>query len=405
MAQSFPVPRTCPFAPPDDYGRLREEAPLVRTRLPGGDVWLVTRHAEAQQVLTDPRVSTDPMTPGHPMAAFSERPPTEEELRVRTRFQAGQFIDMDPPEHGVYRRMLIPEFTVRRIREMRPGIQETVDLLIDEMLKQGSSADLVEAFGLAVPSLVICRLLGVPYADHDFFQSRTRQLIGAGPGGSEDSFGAVTEIWDYLDGLIAEAERKPGDDLVGRLVTARRETGELSHDALVGMTFLLLVAGHETTANMIPLGVHTLLRDPAQLAALRADPDGWPAAVEELLRYHSIVDWVAFDRVATEDMEIGGQAVRAGEGMFVLGASANRDPRVFDRPDEFDIRRGARNHVAFGYGVHQCLGQNLARAELEIAYRTLFERIPGLRVVGEDDELPFKYDSVIFGLRALPVAW
>ncbi len=405
MAQSFPLPRNCPFTPPAGYERMREEAPLVRVRLPGGDVWLVTRHAEAQQVLTDPRISTDPATPGHPMTAFLERPLPPEEQQARARFQVGQFIDMDPPEHGVYRRMLIPEFTVRRIREMRPGIQETVDLLIDDMLKQGSPVDLVEAFGLAVPSLVICRLLGVPYADHDFFQTRTRKMIASGPGASDDSMSAVVEIWDYLDGLITEAEREPGDNLVGRLVTARRETGELSHDALVGMTFLLLVAGHETTANMIPLGVHTLLRDPGQLAALRADPDGWPGAVEELLRYHSIVDWIAFDRVATEDMEIGGQLVRAGEGMFVLGASANRDPRAFERPDVFDIGRGARHHVAFGYGVHQCLGQNLARAELEIAYRTLFERIPGLRIVGEDDELPFKYDGVIFGLSALPVAW
>ncbi|GHH63943.1 cytochrome P450 [Streptosporangium violaceochromogenes] len=384
---------------------MREEAPLVRAAAPGGNVWLVTRHAEAQQVLCDPRISTDPTTPGHPLARSSEHPLSEEERRERERLRAGQFIDMDPPEHDVYRRMLIPEFSVRRVREMRPGIQEVVDGLIDDMLKQGSPADLVEAFGLAVPSLVICRLLGVPYADRDFFQSRTRRMIGTNVEESEDGMLAAAEMWDYLDGLVAEAEREPADNLVGRLVATRRKAGALSHDALVGMTFLLLVAGHETTGNMIPLGVHTLLRAPGQLAALRAAPDGWPDAVEELLRYHSIVDWVAFDRVATEDMEIGGQVVRAGEGMFVLGASANRDPRVFDRPDELDLRRGARNHVAFGYGVHQCLGQNLARAELEIAYRTLFERLPGLRVVGDDEELSFKYDNLVFGLHALPVAW
>ncbi|MGV9776639.1 cytochrome P450 [Streptosporangium sp. NPDC003464] len=405
MAQSFPVTRSCPFAPPPEYEGLREEAPLVRADLPGGRVWLVTRHAEAQQVLSDPRISTDPATPGHPMAALSPASVSEEERRARARFQQGQFIDMDPPLHGVYRRMLIPEFSVRRIREMRPVIQEIVDRLLDDMLKQGTSADLVEAFGLAVPSMVICRLLGVPYADRDFFQSRTRRMVGAAPEAPQDSMDAAMEIWDYLDGLIAAAEREPGDNLVGRLVTARRESGELSHDALVGMTFLLLVAGHETTANMIPLGVLSLLRHPGQLAGLRADPGGWPLAVEELLRFHSIVDWIAFDRVATEDLEIGGQAVRAGEGIFVLGASANRDPRAFERPDELDLRRGARNHVAFGYGVHQCLGQNLARAELEIACRTLFERIPGLRVVGDVEELPFKYGGPIFGLHALPVAW
>ncbi|MEU6741688.1 cytochrome P450 [Streptosporangium sandarakinum] len=405
MAQSFPVPRTCPFAPPAEYAGFREQAPLVPAELPGGPVWLVTRHAEAQRVLTDPRISTSPATPGHPVTRLSAEPPSEEERRAFERFQAGQFIDLDPPEHDVYRRMLIPEFSVRRVREMRPGIQEVADRLIDDMLDRGSPADLVEAFGLAVPSLVICDLLGVPYADHDFFQSRTRTMVTAAFDDMRAARTAGMEIWEYLDRLVTAAERSPGDDLIGRLVTARRETGELDHDALVGMTFLLLVAGHETTANMIPLGVLTLLRHPGQLDALRADPAGWPDAVEELLRFHSIVDWVAFDRVATEDMEIGGQAVRAGEGIFVLGASANRDPRAFDRPDELDVRRGARNHLAFGYGVHQCLGQNLARAELEIAYRTLFERIPGLRVVGEDAELPFKYGGPIFGLHSLRVAW
>ncbi|MFF0577432.1 cytochrome P450 [Streptosporangium saharense] len=366
----------------------------------------MTRHAEAQQVLSDHhRVSTDPASPGHPMPLMRTEEPSEEELEIRRRFQAGQFIDMDPPEHSLYRRMLIPEFTVRRVREMRPAIQEATDLLIDDMIRAGSPTDLVDAFGFSLPSMVTCALLGVPYSDRDFFRARTRKMMDTGVGSSEEGIAAAIEVWYYLDKLITVAEREPGDDLIGRLVTARRETGELTHDALVGMVFLLLIAGHETTANMIPLGVHALLRHPDQLDALRADPEGWPLAVEELLRYHSIVDWVGFDRVATQDMEVGGQAVRAGEGFFVLGASANRDPRVFDNPDTLDIRRGARNHLAFGYGVHQCLGQNLARAELEIAYRTLFERLPTLRVVGEDDELPFNYDGVVFGTRALPVAW
>ncbi|MEV1173558.1 cytochrome P450 [Nonomuraea sp. NPDC049784] len=315
-------------------------------------------------------------------------------------FAVGHFIDLDPPEHGRFRRLLIPEFTVRRIKELRPGIQRLVDELIDEMLAKGDEAELVEAFGLALPSLVICQLLGVPVDDREFFQSRTREALS----NFEDpdaSRAAMMEIRDFLDDLVTKAERQPGDDLLGRLI----ETGQLTHDELVGVTFLLLVAGHETTANMIPLAALTLMRNPGQLAALRANPDKWPMAVDELLRYHSVVDWVAFDRVATEDQEIGGQLVRKGEGIFVLGASANRDERAFERPDEFDIERGARHHVAFGYGVHQCLGQNLARAEMEIALRTLFERIPGLRVTVPDEELPFKGDGPIFGLKAMPVAW
>jgi cytochrome P450 len=399
MTHSFPVPRTCPFAPPPEYERMREEAPLVRTSLPGGDVWLVTRHAEAQQVLSGTGISTSPATPGHPNGAFTTEPPSPEEAEVMAEFMKGHFIDLDPPAHTRFRRLLIPEFTVRRIKELRPGIQELVDQLIDDLLAKGSEGELVEAFGLALPSLVICQLLGVPYEDREFFQSRTRRMLA-----SENRQGlhtAALEIRGYLDGLVTEAEKAPKDDLLGRVLA----DGRLTHDEVVGVMFLLLVAGHETTANMIPLAVLTLLRHPDQLAALREDPGKWPMAVEELLRYHSIVDWVAFDRVSIEDQEIGGQLVRKGEGIFVLGASANRDERAFERPDDFDVERGARHHVAFGFGVHQCLGQNLARAELEIALRTLFERIPSLRVAVPEEEISGKYGAPIFGLTSLPVAW
>ncbi|MEV4574031.1 cytochrome P450 [Nonomuraea jabiensis] len=400
MAQTFPARRTCPFAPPPEYERMREEAPLVQAALPGGDVWLVTRLAEAKQVLSGTGISTNPDTPGHPNWALRPEQPTPEERAAMREFAIGQFIDLDPPEHGRFRRLLIPEFTVRRVKELRPGIQRVTDELIDDMLAKGDEAELVEAFGLALPSLVICQLLGVPYEEREFFQSRTRQALSD----FEDrdvSRAAMMEIRDFLDGLVTKAERQPGDDLLGRLIGS----GRLTHAELVGVTFLLLVAGHETTANMIPLSALTLLRHPAQLAVLRENPGKWPMAVDELLRYHSIVDWVAFDRVAVEDQEIGGQLVRKGEGIFVLGASANRDVRAFERPDEFDVERGARHHVAFGYGVHQCLGQNLARAEMEIALRTLFDRIPGLRVTVPDEELPIKSDGPIFGLKAMPVAW
>ncbi|MED7923020.1 cytochrome P450 [Nonomuraea sp. LP-02] len=400
MAQIFPVQRRCPFAPPPEYADLREQAPLVRAELPGGVVWLVTRHAEAQQVLSGTGISTSPATPGHPHHVLHPGGLTPEGEALLTEMAPGHFIDLDPPDHTRFRKLLIPEFTVRRVRELRPGIQDIADRLIDDMLREGPEAELVADFGLPLPSLVICRLLGVPYGDHEFFQSRTRAMLGA-LGDEQVRYTAVSEIRNYLDALVTAAEKGPEDDLLGRVITS----GRLTHDEIVGVIFLLLVAGHETTANMIPLAVLTLLRHPDQLAALRADPDSWPMAVEELLRYLSVVDWVAFDRVATEDQEIGGQPVRRGEGIFVLGASANRDERAFERPDDFDARRGARHHVAFGYGVHQCLGQNLARAELEIALRTLFERLPGLRATVSDEEVPAKYDSAIFGLQALPVTW
>ncbi|GAA3098451.1 cytochrome P450 [Nonomuraea salmonea] len=325
---------------------------------------------------------------------------TPEEIAAAHQLSVGFFIDHDPPEHTRFRRLLISEFTVRRVREMRPGIQRLADELLDDMTAKGDEGELVEAYGLALPSLVICRLLGVPYADHDFFQSRTRMMVDAGAD-ERARRSATYEIRSYLADLVTDVVAAPEDDLLGRLATG----GKLTAEELTGVAFLLLVAGHETTANMIPLSAYTLLRNPDQLAALRENPGGWPAAVEELLRYHSIVDWVAFDRVAVEDQEIGGQLVRKGEGVYVLGASANRDERAFERPDDFDVQRGARHHVAFGYGVHQCLGQNLARAELEIALRTLFERLPGLRVTATEEELGLKYGKAIFGLTRMPVAW
>lgn len=399
MAETFPVQRTCPFAPPPAYKGWRDQAPLVKAETGRGEVWLVTRHAEAQQVLSGSGFSTDPRTPGHPNALDTANM-TPEEIAAAREFGVGFFIDYDPPEHTRYRRLLIPEFTVRRVREMRPDIQRIADELIDDMVAKGDEAELVEAYGLALPSLVICRLLGVPYADHDFFQSRTRTIVDASA--DEGTRRAASfEIRSYLDDLIARVEAAPKDDLLGRLATS----GRLTHEEMTGAAFLLLVAGHETTANMIPLSAYTLLRHPDRLAALRANPDAWPAAVEELLRYHSIADFVAFDRVAVEDQELGGRLIRKGEGVYVLGASANRDERAFERPDEFDIERGARHHVAFGYGVHQCLGQNLARAELEIALRTLFDRLPDLRVIVPEEELEPKYGNGVFGLTRMPVAW
>lgn len=401
VTQSFPIPRRCPYAPPPEYVGLREEGPLAKVSLPGGGTaWVVTRHAEARQALTDPRISTDSSRPGFP--TLDPRPAAAREKEEPPR--DGFFIDMDPPEHDTYRRMLISEFSVRRVREMRPAIQRVTDGLIDDMVAAGSPADLVESYGLALPSLVICRLLGVPYADHAFFESRTRTMVTQ-TGDPATGRAAAEEIRSYLSALITEAERRPGDDLIGRLVTERRATGELSHEALTGMAFLLLVAGHETTANMIPLGVLTLLEHPGALAGPRADPALWPGVVDELLRYHTVVDWAGGDRMAIEDLEIGGRLVRAGDGIFVLNAAANRDENAFPEPDTFDVRRAARHHLAFGYGIHQCLGQNLARTELEIAYETLFRRLPGLRLTEPVEELPFKYDSAIFGVRRLPLAW
>ncbi|MGW3471706.1 cytochrome P450 [Saccharopolyspora sp. NPDC000995] len=392
----FPMRRQCPFSPPAEYAQLREEGPLARVRLPNGrPAWVVTRHAEVQQVLADPRISTDLTYPGFPLL-------TDVADMEQYELHEGEFFNMDPPQHDVYRRMLIPEFSVKRIRALRPGIQSMMDGLIDRMLAQGCPADLAESFALVIPSLGICQLLGVPYDDHEFFQGRirSRKMMD-----SEQMRNSVSELRAYTDAAITRCEQQPGDDLIGRLVTERIATGEVTHNAAVGMVLQLLIAAHETTANMIMLGTLTLLRHPRQLAELRADPSLWPGAVEELLRYHTIADGPTFTRIAKADIEVGDQVIRDGDGVFALCASANHDERAFKRAGEFDIHRSARNHVAFGYGVHQCLGQNLARAWLETAYETLFRRVPSLRLAVDVDDLEFKYDAAIFGIDKFPVAW
>jgi pentalenic acid synthase len=311
---------------------------------------------------------------------------------------------MDPPEHSFYRRMLIQEFTLKRIKTMRAGIQATVNRLLDDLLTQAPPVDLVEAFALPVPSLVICQLLGVPYDDHEYFQSRSKVAM-SGATTAETFATALGELRAYMDGLITRKQHEPGDDLLSKLVTEHLEpAGELRREDLLMMCLMLLNAGHETTSNMISLGTVALLEHPDQLAALRSDPELLPDTVEELLRYLSIADLVT-TRIAAEDTELSGTRIRAGEGVVALLAAADWDPGVFPEPERFDIRRGNRHHVAFGYGVHQCLGQNLARLELEIVFSTLFERIPTLRVAVPVEELPYKHGGLLFGLHELPVTW
>jgi cytochrome P450 len=393
---TFPVPRTCPFEPPPEYKELREEAPISRVNLPGGgQAWVITRHEDVRAALTDPRFSSNRNDPNFPMLVKGGRLVTDD--------FSPSLIGMDAPEHGPARRAVVGEFTVRRMEALRPRIQEIVDERIDAILAGPQPADLVEMLSLPVPSLVICEQLGVPYSDHDFFQHCTSRMLSRTTE-PEDRREAFMSLREYLDKLVTEKEADPTDDLLGRQVLKQREDGTEDHKGLVAMAFLLLLAGHETTANMISLSVVALLENPEQLAAIKDDHAKTLSAVEELLRYFTIAD-IATVRVAKEDVELGGVTIKAGEGILGLGYSANRDPEAFDRPDELDIERGARHHVAFGFGAHQCLGQNLARMELQIVFDTLFRRIPTLKIAAPIDDLAFKNDAAIFGLHSLPVTW
>jgi pentalenic acid synthase len=298
--------------------------------------------------------------------------------------------------------MLISEFTVKRIKGMRPDIERVVHGFIDDMLAAGPPADLVSRFALPVPSMVICQLLGVPYADHELFQDASRRLLQ-----STDAAGTIAardDLAGYLDGLITRLQAEPKPGLLGNLITEQLANGEIDRDELISTALLLLVAGHETTASMTSLSVITLLEHPDQHAALRADPSLIPGAVEELLRYLAIAD-IAGGRVATTDIEIDGQLIRAGDGVIVTNSIANRDGMVFEDPDTFDVHRSARHHIAFGYGVHQCLGQNLARLELEVILTALFDRIPTLRLAVGVDELTLRPGTTIQGVNELPVTW
>ncbi|MER7999548.1 cytochrome P450 [Streptomyces sp. NPDC095613] len=394
-APAYPGDRTCPYQLPESYERLRRTGDALRriTLYDGRRAWVATNHETARKLLADPRLSSDRTRDDFPLISARAKGITK---------KRPGFISLDPPEHGHRRRMTISAFTVRRIKSMRPEIERIVHGFLDEMIAAGPPADLVSRFSLPVPSLVICRLLGVPYDDHEFFQDASGRLLRSTTGAEAQA--ARDDLETYLDGLVRELEREPRPGLLGTMVTEQLAKGTIDREDLVSTAMLMLVAGHETTASMASLGVITLLDHPDQLAALRSDPSLVPGAVEELLRYLAIAD-VAGGRVATADIEVDGQTVRAGEGVFITGSIANRDGAAFEHPDAFDVRRDARHHLSFGYGVHQCLGQNLARLELEIMFTALFDRLPTLRLAVPVDQLTLRPGTTIQGVDELPVTW
>ena len=393
---NYPLKRTCPFHPPPEMAQFRKTAPVTPIRLwDGSKAWLATGFDEVRKILSDDRFSNIPATPGYPAIAESRA--------AMLRAETNNFAFMDDPEHNRCRRMLAKMFTAQSIEKLRPKVQEIVDHVLDQMEQSGSPADLVQSLSLPVPSLVISELLAVPYEDHEFFQKCAKDRVNL-KGDPEVSANAGRLIFDYMDRLLASKEREPGDDLLSRLVVEQIRPGHLSREGAAGMARALLLAGHDTTATQMSAAVLTLLQHPEQLDELKADPSLYPNAVEEILRYFTITQHNA-PRVAIADVEIAGIVIKAGEGVIASVSAANRDPTAFEKPDEFDIHRKADHHLAFAFGVHQCLGHALARLELQIALRGLFERMPGLHLAVTVDELPFKTESLTYGVEALPVAW
>ncbi|MFG2276112.1 cytochrome P450 [Streptomyces chartreusis] len=386
--------RRCPFDPAP--ATAQADGPVSPVGLWNGKTaWLVTGYDEQRSVLSDNRLSVDTRKDGYPHLS---------RIGEMRRKGLRPFVFMDNPEHDRHRRMVTANFMVRRVEALRPRIQQIVDERIDALLAGPRPVDLVAEFGLPVPSLVICELLGVPYEDHPLFQSCSRRMaLAATPA---EAFEPMGELRGYLTDLLERKEAHPGDDVISRLVTDQVRTGALTREEAVDMCLVLLVAGHETTANMISLGTLALLENPAALAELQENQDASfvANAVEELLRYLSITH-TGLLRVATEPVEVAGVRIAPGEGVIAANNVGNRDAGAFPDPDRLDLHRAARHHLAFGYGIHQCLGQPLARAELQVVYSTLYRRIPGLRLAIPFEDVPFKFEENIYGVTSLPVAW
>ena len=392
-ATPLPTTRPTPFDPPEDYRKLREDQPVSRLAMPDGSLgWLVTSYEHVRFVMSDPRFSSKPENLTNPLRVVAD-----DEKFVA---QPGMFISMDPPDHGRYRKLLTGQFTVRRMRSLEPRIEQMVVDHLDAMQAAGDSADLVEQFALPIPSLVICELLGVPYDERDEFQARSGKMLDTSLP-FDETREAAEGIREYVGGLVARKRAEPGDDMLSGLFES---DPTLTDGEVAEMGLLLLIAGHETTANMLGLGTFLLLQRPDQLAKLREDPSLVNNAVEELLRYLSVVQYGTM-RGVLEDVEVGGQQFHAGETVICSLAAANRDPARFDNPEILDITRTHSTHVAFGHGIHQCLGQQLSRIEMQIAFRQLFDRFPDLRLAVEPGEVKLRDRSVVYGAATLPVAW
>ncbi|MEU5085265.1 cytochrome P450 [Streptomyces sp. NPDC021356] len=374
------------------YARLRAKGPVHRIRMPegGAEAWLVVGYEAGRAALADAGLSKDwaKASPALPLGTVSSGP---------------HMLRYDPPDHTRLRRLVAREFTARRVEELAPRVQRTTNTLLDRMLgAPDGRADLVEALSFPLPISVICELLGVPGLDRASFRTWSNDAIGAADVAQRRA--AADAMARYMRELVADKRQRPGEDLLSALIHGEDDDGDrLSHEELVGMAWLLLVAGHETTVNLISNGVLALLTHPGQLAALRADLTLIDAAVEEMLRYDGPLETPTY-RFTTEPVTIGDTVVPGGgELVLVAIADANRDPGRFSDPERFDITRDARGHVAFGHGIHHCLGAPLARLEARIAVRTLLERCPDLALDIHPAAITWRPGLMIRGPRSLPV--
>jgi cytochrome P450 len=399
ISEELPTTRQNPFDPPAEVTEIREKARISRLKFADGHLgWLVTGHHQVREILGSPKFSNQPERFHLLDKRFQGELPEEADRR---KAEPGMFLSQDPPDHTRLRKMLQGQFTVRRMNQLSEWIGGIVDDQLKHLRTFDGRADLVKEFALPVPSLVICALLGVDYDERHRFQEDTAKMLSLDTTFKE-AMAALERIRAFMRELIARKKANPGgDDMISDLLA----TGEPTDEEAANMAMLLLLAGHETTANMLGIGTFTLLEHPDQLKILKDEPEIIDNAVEELMRYLSIIHFGPM-RSALEDVEIDGHLIKAGDTVLMHVPAANRDPEKFPgNPDELDLRRPASGHVAFGHGIHQCLGQQLARIEMRIAFAKLFQEFPDLRLDVAPEEVPLRTNMGIYGVHSLPVAW
>ncbi|MEO3796163.1 cytochrome P450 [Nonomuraea sp. B10E15] len=391
---TFPFTAADPLEPPGEYVRMRADGAPTRITLPSGDpAWLATRYEDVRVVLADPRFSREAITaPGAPKVFPIAR-------------GAKSIIVMDPPEHSRLRRLVSYAFSVRRMEQLRPRVEDIAQGLVTAMEKAGPPADLVAGVTQPLPIMVICEMLGVPYEEVDQFRTWTDLMLSFDAGRRDEVIEARDRLNAYLAELIAAKRSRPTDDLLMVLINARDEGDRLSEEELVAFAFTLLGAGyHATTAAMTHVMLR-LLRHPEQMRALRDKPELLPEAGEELLRLSQAGGGVGALRIATQDVELGGVLIRAGDAVLPSTTAANRDPGVFSDPDAYDPAREHNHHITFGHGIHYCLGAQLSRIELRIVLETVLGRFPGLRPAVPEEELEWRTGTSFARPERLPVTW
>ncbi len=374
--------------PVPELGRIRAGEPISKLDLPFGmNGWLVTGYDEAKAVLGKVSEFSSDFTNlvGNAGVTEDQNP--------------GGLGFADPPVHTRLRRLLTPEFTMRRLSRLAPRIDEIVADQLDAMEKVDGPVDLWEAFALPIPSLTICELLGVPYEDRDDFQRLSTARFDLFSG-ADASLGAITESLSYLNDIVKKQRENPGDGLLGMLI--KEHGDEIDDRELAGLADGVLTGGLETTASMLALGALVLLRDPELVETVRGDDDAVHKFVEELLRYLTVVQ-MAFPRFAKEDLEVAGAQISKGDIVLVSLNVANRDGVLGENMERFDASREPTSHLAFGWGIHRCIGAELARMELRTAYPALVRRFPEMRLAIEPDELSYRQVSIVYGVDALPV--